>query len=645
MKLKHLVSVPLYLALAGSLLAQDRLIPKQLAGPIEELQTGVMAKSDPIATAVHSKSSMVPVQLVLDKDGAWKWQGVVAAEGVNLRLVLFSGEESWDLSLTEPGGKSPVPARALAGSLERSSLDLGGASFAGDQYQFQAMAPGNWKVSVAASAPANDRGYLLVSSDGPYRLLSFKTADEQLVGHQIGFATYGYEQLAEQTTADIHIGLVETATLRVTTPAGEVQQWTMRDDGLHGDGKAGDGMFGASFVPRLEGDYLAQVTARGTTPQGHPFVRSAQHIVPVITRRLELMHDFVTGRVQGESRLMIDLRIENSLYAPEKYRVFAEVWGADALGEMKAVSWIGGMSYVDNGRLSLGLDLRWIGRSPAQNSFELRNLRIEDPDHFITVARVERLPIVMPTLPAAAQETVKSVDETMLMGHRPTAAANKAGSRLLLVHGYCSGNVWGPVAGQFTNASIFLDTNKNRSHDQFANLIGSFGSSYSSYGIVAHSQGGAAALHLYTYYWSGLDYASAGRLIQSVGTPYQGTPLAGNAAVLGQIFGIGCGANTDLTYSGAASWLSGVPTWARNQVNYFTTSFTDKWWRYDYCHLISDLLLSDPDDGTTEKAKGQLASGINRGHKTGWCHTDGMRDPNQTRDSGRNGSMNSNAAR
>ncbi|MCB1034776.1 MAG: conditioned medium factor, partial [Acidobacteria bacterium] len=163
--------------------------------------------------------------------------------------------------------------------------------------------------------------------------------------------------------------------------------------------------------------------------------------------------------------------------------------------------------------------------------------------------------------------------------------------------------------------------------------------------IVAHSQGGAASLHLYTYYWSGLDNASGPRLIQSVGTPYQGTSLAGNLAILGQIFGAGCGTNYDLTYDGASAWLSNIPTWARNQVWYHTTSFTDRWWAYDYCNLATDLFLSDPEDGVVEKSKGQLSSGHNLGHKTGWCHTDGMRDPSQVRDSSRNSNMNANAAR
>jgi hypothetical protein len=233
----------------------------------------------------------------------------------------------------------------------------------------------------------------------------------------------------------------------------------------------------------------------------------------------------------------------------------------------------------------------------------------------------------------------------MRMGERPAQAnvAKGTGSRLLLVHGYCSGDVW--PASNFTNASKFLDLNANRSHDDFARRIQTFGNTWASYGIVAHSQGGAAALHLYNYYWSGLDYATGSRLIQSVGTPYQGTNLAGILASLGSWFGVGCGTNSNLSYSGASSWLAGIPTASRAKVNYYTTSFTDRSWVYDYCHAATDLVLSDPDDGTTEKAYGQLSGAVNRGHATGQCHTTGMRDPAQYQNSSRNSTMNTNAAR
>jgi len=213
----------------------------------------------------------------------------------------------------------------------------------------------------------------------------------------------------------------------------------------------------------------------------------------------------------------------------------------------------------------------------------------------------------------------------------------------VLVHGYCSGGVW--PTSQFSTASTFLDANKNRTHDEFARLIRTYGSQWGSFGTVAHSQGGAASLHLYTYYWSGLDNAVGNRLIQSVGTPYQGTNLAGILATLGSWFGVGCGNNSNLNYSGASSWLAGIPSWARGKVNYYTTSFDTAWWRYDYCNMATDLVLSDPEDGTTERAYGQLPNAINRGHVTGQCHTAGMRDPAQYLDSSRNSVMNSNAAR
>ena len=59
----------------------------------------------------------------------------------------------------------------------------------------------------------------------------------------------------------------------------------------------------------------------------------------------------------------------------------------------------------------------------------------------------------------------------------------------------------------------------------------------------------------------------------------------------------------------------------------------------------TDAFLSDPEDGVIEKSRGQLSSGNNQGHKTGWCHTDDMRDPGQTKDSSRNYSMSNNAMR
>lgn len=644
MRSRSLSILSVGLMLSGAAFAQERLVPKQLSGPIEEAHTGVMARANPLDAAIHSKTALIAVNLAPTKSGDWRWQGELAVDSEAFSLVMFSGQETWDVNLRHSLAKAATPAHLMAVHMERGEVSFGNSAFEGDYYRIERARPGQWAVSVEADGSFDGQGYLLYGSESPYRLLSYKADTPQLVGEKIGFVGYGYRQSDDGPKTRMNLGLVDKAWLRVTAPSGEVFTQAMVDDGGSGDGLAGDGMFAGAFVAKAAGEYQVQMIAEGTTPEGHSFLRTAQHVVPVIAGGLQPAWNVVTASPVSDQRVELSLAVSNAVDAPQKYRVFAEVWGVGADGEMKPVNWIGGMSYVDNGRLTLGLDLRWLGRAGVESGIELRNVRIEDPDLFIPVSEISKMTVDMPSTAPIGRALSKTIDESMLMGPRPAMANAKAGSRLLLVHGYCSGNAWGPVAGQFSNESIFLDTNKNRSHDQFANLIAAFGSPYSSYGIVAHSQGGAAALHLYTYYWSGLDNASGGRLIQSVGTPYQGTALAGNAAALGSVFGVGCGTNNDLTYSGASSWLSGIPGWARSKVNYYTTSFTDKWWRPDHCNVVTDLLLSDPEDGTTERSKGQLSGAVNRGHKTGWCHTTGMRDPAQVLDGSRNSVMNSNAA-
>src|SRR5690606_32525989 len=140
------------------------------------------------------------------------------------------------------------------------------------------------------------------------------------------------------------------------------------------------------------------------------------------------------------------------------------------------VAWIGGMAETGAGRVSLGLDERWVARAGASAPFELRAVRIEDPDHFIPLATAARVPLATPRLQLSPAAARGPIDELMTMGPRPDAAnvhAAATGRRLVLVHGYCSGGVW-PQA-QFATSSTFLDAHQNRSHDQFAQRIRNFG--------------------------------------------------------------------------------------------------------------------------------------------------------------------------
>jgi len=260
--------------------------------------------------------------------------------------------------------------------------------------------------------------------------------------------------------------------------------------------------------------------------------------------------------------------------------------------------------------------------------------------------------------PSKEERGVISLD--MLQGRKPqteisgdvrrrTQNRGKADGNLLLVHDYCATNQFPP--SHFSGALVFSDPESgtnNWSHDTFARKLFHFADGLSTCGIIGHSQGGMAALHLLTWYWSCLDNSKGPNdtLIQTVGTPWQGTPLATpSIASLGKLFGFGCGFNPDLTYDGASSWLEKISPRVRDRVTYYTTSFTSKWWRNDYCDQVSGLFLRDPDDGITEIIKGQLPNGHNGGHQTGWCHKPGMRDPDQCKDHGRNIFMNTVAAR
>jgi len=614
---------------------------KQLAGGPEEF--AAMAAVDPIQAATHSKSALLAVDLQKSAGGHYRWQTDLPVEGAKLRFLAFSGDQSWNLSLQDPVSKRVQPIEQLALSKQRGNFGLSDQGVPADAYSFENLPHGTWKLAVESRTAG--RGFVLVEGEGNERLMSHQVALNQQVGQRIGMLASVYD--LDKGTELLSAGALRQVSLKLTRPDGSVSSQPMFDDGLHQDGKAADGVFGADFLADQAGDFNAQVFVRGSNSKGLEFIRTSEHLIPVISDQLSLHSQAATAKLISSNRVGLRLGVTASK-ASGHYRSYAEVWGTSSRDAKTRipVAWIGGMTELDQGGLELGLDTRWIAKSGAVGPFELRNVRIEDPDHFITVARADKMALALPALPKSARTPVREVNDEMRMGPRPASAQAKGvGSRLLLVHGYCSGNVWGGVAGQFSSASIFQDLNQNRSHDAFARLIQSYGNTWNSYGIVAHSQGGAASLHLYNYYWSGLDNATGSRLIQSVGTPYRGTALAGNAAALGNVFGVGCGTNSNMTYSGASSWLAGISTASRAKANFYTTSFTDRAWVWDYCNVVTDVLLSDPEDGTTEQTYGQLPSGVNRGHKTGWCHTSGMRDPAQTTDSSRNSTMNSNAAR
>lgn len=639
------------LLMSPAIIMANTLNNKQLAGPPAEFE--LMRQAQAQQTSFSSKTALIPVTLQESKSGTWIWNSNIAIDSLDTSFVIFSnGSKNWQVELINPVTKQVQSIEELATEHVSSKFGIDQNNYAGEKYTFNNLQTGNWNISIkTAGEPEQFEGFVLVSSNSKYKLNSYKTNFDQIVGHKLHF-------VAQSTSNEEIIEVlkdfspIKSAFMSVTTPNGTLQKISMYDDGLHGDNLPNDGLFGGDFNVDQIGDYSVQINAFGQNPDGSPFYRTAEHSVPVIAQTITMDSKQANSYTINDNRLNISFDIENfAKSSNNRYRIIAEVWGKNNTDKTnsKPISWISTITDINQGQLNIELDARWIALSKTNNSFELRNLRIEDADYFIPLITKQVLVLNIKSLPKAANKSFSgNINQEMLMGVKPTIkSANKGGSKLLLVHGYCSSNVWGSFSGQFSNSATFMDFDQNRTHDDFANRIRNFGAQYNSFGIVGHSQGGAASLHLYTYYWSGLDNASGNRLIQSVGTPYQGTPLAGNLAAIGNVFGAGCGKNNNLTTSGAATWLAGIPTWARNAVNYYTTSFTEtsQWWINDYCNFATDLILDDPEDGVIEKSKGQLSGGINRGHKIGWCHTLDMADPGQTSDSSRNATMSANASR
>jgi len=236
---------------------------------------------------------------------------------------------------------------------------------------------------------------------------------------------------------------------------------------------------------------------------------------------------------------------------------------------------------------------------------------------------------VMPARFAAARAKLVQVNDTSVP--------------LVMSHGYCAGrNPWQANSEDFTNAQYFANFKANVGHDAFALMVADFSDSLNAFSGVGHSQGGIVFLHLHNYYWTGLSVTTQGRRIQSMGSPWAGCTGAGSAANLIKIFGMGCGANSDLAVDGSRLWLAGISAAARVDVYYYTTTYKLGNLFGDWCNLAVNLILEWPNDGTAELDYCQLSGGNNLGNTQKECHTIDMGYPPGYDNAARNAIINTN---
>jgi hypothetical protein len=626
-----MINTALVLILAfssASPISIDHVETKDVTAPPEDIISGRVCLPDPSETPTSSWTALLP-----HEDIAAELEHLVPGPGKSMVAVLAENADAWGLEIRGQPGLKLEPSQFMGvdvlipGAVARTLMLPQDADL----------------VHISVKDPGTGRPGWILLADGQDDLV-LKThlgTRSTLLGSPVGlYATLLGGELLE-------------GTVRLRDPLGQVQVVPLQIDGP-------DRV--ARFTPDQLGDWTVQTVIRARDDQGIERLRTTQQIMRVVRHELTFVGEVVLkqaadGRVN--LNIPVSLLAQDESTGPRRVAIGCEVWGRDASGVEVPVCWAARMQQLpSNGgpsTCSLRFDPDWLtlaGVEPA--SLSLRALRAHTSEGFVLLAH-DAAPVsfidgvITPTI-----ETPQVVSQDMLGGRSgevvsgsapPNQGLLSAGGHVLLIsHGYCTDQFPWRSSDFSGDIELYEDYGVNVSHDTFALRFEARGRSYKSMGIAGHSQGGNAAAHLYTFYWSALDWPTGGRPIQGVGVPWQGTSLAGNAAVLGEIFGIGCGTNYDMTYEASAAWLSFIPSWVREDVWFWTTSFTDGWF-YDYCQIVTDVLLVDPDDGTVERYAGQLDGANNGGHKTGWCHIRLMRDPPQCKDPDRNVELSAEAAR
>jgi hypothetical protein len=671
----------------------DALAARELSAPPSDIEQGLVRLAEPLPAEHASAMTALVAEASGDGRRAVVRRTIGHAGGrLELGWIAEMAGSAWTTSIQGPDGvlRTVVPT---SGDLA-AQFGVEGALLAVERVELENAPAGLWTIERSSGPDRIGRPVVaLEGGDGPRVRTRF-----------VELASVAGVPRTLVVDADVPIARVDAKVVAFDERGSLV-------DG--GDAvvasRAADRRSAAVVVtPAREGTIVVAVSV--DLDAGGVVVRRTAHgVVTVGTGSIRLLGEGTRSQHDGvRDRIALGLdRTVGALPVGAVVLVAAEAWWIDDAGE-RPVAWIANLAAVDaRGTIDVVLDRRWLARAVLDagdasrhagdrpnGRLELRQVRVHDRsgravlDRRATVdlgssaaVRSSEIPIAAVAKllgdaePAGRAVRRAALEEALVRGRvggRPIpasidssafgssasfegsiASAAPGAHGLAIVHGYCSGGATFPPS-QFTgDVVVFSDPNQNRSNDQFAQILAAQTVGLKSFAAVAHSQGGLASLHLYTFYWSGLDWAkttigqpgNGTRLIQSVGCPYQGTPLAGNLAVLGAIFGVGCGATADLSVDGAAAWLSTIPSWARAEVFYWTTQYLDLPFSFDTCEFVADFFLADPNDGVVELFRGQLPGGNSMGHKQGWCHTTGMDDPAQYLDAARNTEMNTNAAR
>jgi hypothetical protein len=631
----------------------DNEIPTPLYGAIAEDSAYLEIIMTPKKADKEKTKMVFKTSLMVDSSEEFTFSVFSKVQGIVLELTDPNGDEI-DLSEHAIKGEFPIGSHAIPETTYRFTYPTVGV------YQLKISTEhklsGEKLLQMQASAP---HGAIILWNKSKTRAHTHLNTYGLQVNSQVGLLTSitKDEKIVAGVRPTVVKDVIQEAELDLVLPDGSEVDVPMHDDGLHGDLEANDGIWGATVTATEPGVYSAMAWVSGTDENGNAFLRTTQHLIPVVADSITF-NGAATGSLIDKEHMSINIPVNAKSDTTDKlFRAYAQVWGKDASGNDAPACWIGGMVEIVSNTVSLELDLKWLSLSQVSTPLTLKKVVIQETANYIPLDQQDEIPVHTPSyvskhVKSALALKVDTITKEMRQGRRTRPLlsernATAADGRLILIHGYCAGsNPW--PANQFTQAAFFLNANANLNNQAFATKVFDWAekqNGFPSYGVIGHSQGGMVGVHLLNYFETGLDDATGQRLIQSVGTPFQGCSAAGSAANLGKLFGAGCGSNTDLATDGAKLWLAGISPAARAEVNYYTTTYEQGKFFGDWCNLAMNAVLEWPNDGTTELDNAPIPGGKNMGNTEKWCHTTGMGYPPQYTDASRNSQMNAAAAR
>ncbi len=180
-------------SLAAPVAVDNAPLTKQVAAPPEDIAN--LRLPDPAQKGVRSGAAMIPVYLEETGKGVWTWQGEALIDsGTQFSLLALAPElGQWQVTLQTPNGQA-LNARSVPSELGIS----GRSSYQGDLFVLENVAAEAVTVTVTAVSPrmnggTGPDGYLVASSDSPYRSYAHLSGYDLLVGSEIGLTAYLYD--------------------------------------------------------------------------------------------------------------------------------------------------------------------------------------------------------------------------------------------------------------------------------------------------------------------------------------------------------------------------------------------------------------------------------------------------------------------